>query len=216
MLNIIFLLFILEVKYYLKMFSIGLVRFTQISKFFSHLSLPKHSDSHLFTAFYHAHEVKKIIKMPGVWYDTTMMGKCVCFSECVMCVYTCLFWGLLWAGGGWFIPKCAASRHIIAKWGEEGLMGKGLGRRGRESEGQRKNVGEVTVHHDNWTNCLWTDLYLKILLGWGTWVQQNGNTKKTQTTRTTTKNRKGNTKQNMFKQKCLPLFLSLTLPWALN
>ncbi len=189
------LIFFLEVKYDLEMFSIGLVRFTQIYIIFSHPSFPK---TFRFTSVYcilicsWSLERKK---MPGVWYDTLMMGKYMCFSDCVMCVYTCLFLWLLWAGGGWFIPKCAAGRHIIAKWGEEGLMGKGLGRRGRGSEGQRKNEGGVTVHHDNWTNCWRTDLYLKILLGWGTWVQQNGNTKKTQTTRTTTK-KKQERKQN--------------------
>lgn len=101
-----------------------------------------------------------------IWYVND--GQMCVFLTVYACVYTCLFLWLLWAGGGWFIPNCAAGRHIIAKWGEEGLMGKGLGRRGWGSEGQRKNVGEVTVHHDNWTNCWRTDLYLKILLGWGT------------------------------------------------
>lgn len=130
----------------------------------------RHSDSHPVYSILLWSWSKK--KKPCVWYDMLMTGKCV-FFWLYVCVYTCLFLWLLWAGGGWFIPNCAAGRHIIAKWGEEGLMGKGLGRRGWGSEGQRKNVGAVTVHHDNWTNCWRTDLYLKILLGWGTWVQQN-------------------------------------------
>lgn len=137
---------------------------------------------------------------------------CIFFWLCYVCVYTCLFLWLLWAGGGWFIPNCAAGRHIIAKWGEEGLMSKGLGRRGRRSEGQRKNVGGVTVHHDNWTNCWRTDLYLKILLGWGTWVQQNGNTKKhKQQTTTKKQERKHKTKHVQAKMSNSIVELNFTL-----
>lgn len=155
----------------------------------------RHSDSHLvYSILLWSWSLKK---KPGVWYDMLMTGKCV-FFWLYVCVYTCLFLWLLWAGGGWFIPNCAAGRHIIAKWGEEGLMGKGLGRRGWGSEGQRKNVGAVTVHHDNWTNCWRTDLYLKILLGRGTWAQQN-NRRHQKTTNNNNKNNKKTGKETQNK-----------------